>query len=249
MKSTVLRLAATLSFAAMVAVNALANILPINGLNTGEVSALYPSLFTPAGLTFSIWSVIYILLGGFIVISWMQRANKRIDRVLAWFILTCVFNIGWILVWHHLLTALSVIIMLALLSVLILIFRIVHESPWQENKLQIWIVLPFTIYLAWITVATIANISALLVSLEWNGGFLSQQTWTVIMMTIATLLAFKITFDYKVPFFAVVVMWALFGIYFRWRGGDFNIITYTSVLLMTLLGLGISYIMRKRTSS
>src|SRR5688572_10504252 len=123
MNTTLLRIAATLSFAGTITVNALANILPINGLNTGQVSDLYPSLFTPAGLTFSIWSVIYFLLAGFVVMSWLRPADKTINRILPWFILSCPFNICWILAWHHLLTALSVGIMLALLAVLIVTFR------------------------------------------------------------------------------------------------------------------------------
>lgn len=126
MNTTALRIAATLALAGTITVNALANILPINGLNTGQVSDLYPSLFTPAGLTFSIWSVIYVLLAGFIVMSWLRPAEKIINRILPWFILTCLFNMSWIMAWHYLLPLLSVCIILALLSVLIIVFRMLH---------------------------------------------------------------------------------------------------------------------------
>ncbi len=249
MNTTLLRIAATLSFAGTITVNALANILPINGLNTGQVSDLYPSMFTPAGLTFSIWSVIYFLLAGFIVMSWLRPADKIISRVLPWFILTCLLNISWILAWHHLLAPLSVCIMLALLVSLNYIFRILHQNDSTDTKLKFWVVLPFTIYLAWICVATIANIAALLISLGWQGGSLSPQLWTILMMTIAAALALKVTLDYRVPFFSLVVIWALFGIYFRWHNSSYPAITITAMVLMTFLAVGIFYVMRKRTTT
>ncbi|MFD1002158.1 tryptophan-rich sensory protein [Ohtaekwangia kribbensis] len=249
MNTTLLRIAATLSFAGTITVNALANILPINGLNTGQVSDLYPSLFTPAGLTFSIWSVIYFLLAGFVVMSWLRSDDKMINRVLPWFIFTCVLNMGWILAWHHLLATLSVFIMLALLSILTYIFRMLHQSDSADMKLKLWVILPFTVYLAWICVATIANIAAWLIALGWQGGSIPPQLWTILMMTIAAALALKVTIDYRVPFFSLVVIWALFGIYFRWHNSSYSSITIAAMVLMTFLAVGIFYVMRKRTTA
>jgi benzodiazapine receptor len=249
MNTTLLRIAATLSFAGTITVNALANILPINGLNTGQVSDLYPSLFTPAGLTFSIWSVIYFLLAGFVVMSWLRSDDKMINRVLPWFIFTCVLNMGWILAWHHVLATLSVFIMLALLSILTYIFRMLHQSDSADMKLKLWVILPFTVYLAWICVATIANIAAWLIALGWQGGSISPQLWTILMMTIAAALALKVTIDYRVPFFSLVVIWALFGIYFRWHNSSYSSITIAAMVLMTFLAVGIFYVMRKRTTA
>ena len=249
MNTTLLRIAATLSFAGTITVNALANILPINGLNTGQVSDLYPSLFTPAGLTFSIWSVIYFLLTGFVVMSWLRQDDRTINRVLPWFILTCILNISWILAWHHLLAPLSVFIMLTLLGTLTYIFRVLHQSDSADIKLKLWVILPFTIYLAWICVATIANIAALLIALGWQGGSISPQFWTILMMTIAAALALKVTLDYRVPFFSVVVIWALFGIYLRWHNSSYSSITIAAMVLMTFLAVGIFYAMRKRATT
>jgi hypothetical protein len=249
MNQTALRIAATLSFAGTITVNALANILPINGLTTGQVSDLYPSLFTPAGFTFSIWSVIYFLLAGFVVMSWLRPNEKIINRILSWFILTCLFNVSWIVAWHHLLAPLSAGIMLALLVALIITFQILHQSDGTDTKLKFWVVLPFTIYLAWICVATIANIAAVLISLDWQGWSISPQLWTVLMMTVAAALALKVTLDYRVPFFSLVMIWALFGIYFRWHTGGYSAITITALVLMTFLAVCIFYITRKRTTT
>ena len=113
----------------VLAVNALANALPINGLNTGEVSRFYPNLFVPAGFTFSIWSIIYLLMLGFMAISvkWMWNAPTLRPGLLAieispLFLVTCILNSGWILVWHHLMVGISVLIMLGFLTTLIITY-------------------------------------------------------------------------------------------------------------------------------
>ena len=242
-----LRGLATIAFAATIAINVLANSLPINGLNTGEVSNLYPSLFTPTGLTFSIWSVIYFLLTGFVVLMWNRLNDETITKLIPWFILSCVFNFCWILAWHYLYATLSVAIMFCLLSVLIYIFRTLHSLPHPNSNLKtrIWLVLPFTFYLSWICVATIANISAFLVSLDWNGGFFSPQAWTVFMMAVAALLGAKITYDFKTPFFSLVIIWAILGIFLRWRGSDHDFIVYSSIILIILLTFSLIYSMRR----
>lgn len=254
-RNVLLRLLATISFAGTIVINVLANSLPINGLNTGEVSDLYPSLFTPAGLTFSIWSVIYFLLAGFIVLIWNRRGDDSITALLPWFIITCVLNMLWILAWHHLLPGISVGIMLCLLGILVHIFKQLHiakdinQGPF-DRKTMIWLVTPFTIYLAWICVATIANISAFLVSVDWQGGFFSPQTWTIIMMCAASAIAVKVTHDFKNPFFSLVVFWAILGIYLRWRGSDYTTIIYGSIILMFIMVLGLIYSMpRRKTAS
>ncbi|RAW03332.1 TspO/MBR family protein [Pseudochryseolinea flava] len=249
MSSTALRIASTGALLITLVVNALANILPINGLNTGEVSALYPSLFTPAGITFSIWTVIYILLIGFVVFSWLNRSDARIDRLQSWFIVTCVLNASWILVWHFLLPALSVVVMLMLLGALLTIFRIIQSSQFLSTKEIICVSLPFTFYLAWICVATIANVSALLVSAEWQGGFLSPEIWTVLMMVVAAILGFVVTRQFGTPAFIFVVMWALLGIYIRWQDSEYKLIVTSAILLEVVLAGFLIYYFKSRKVS
>src|SRR5688572_14672957 len=109
-------------------VNFLANLLPFNGLTTGEVSDLYPNLFTPEGVTFSIWSVIYLLLTGFVIYQWKVFVKndtytiRQYAQLSLWFIFTCVLNAAWLITWHYLFTGLSVIIMILLLFSLARIF-------------------------------------------------------------------------------------------------------------------------------
>lgn len=236
----------TIAFLAMVTINALANILPINGMNTGEISDLYPSMFTPTGITFSIWSIIYLFLGGFVIATW-KTSNQNILSVLPLFILSCLLNIAWIIVWHYLLPGVSVLVMLCLLTVLVIIFRTLQalKRTAIDLKTQVWIMLPFTLYLGWICVATIANVAALLVSMNWHGGFLSETTWTILMMCVAATLAVKITTDFKVPFFAVVVIWALLGIYLRWKNADDVSIMYSALILVSVLLVSVAYTWKK----
>jgi benzodiazapine receptor len=225
----------TLALLATLAVNALANILPINGLNTGEVSALYPSLFTPAGITFSIWSIIYLLLICFVVLQWIKEDAYVFAEISPLFWLSCLFNCLWIIAWHYLLVSISVTIMLLLLLTLVQLFlkiRKISLTLWYE---KIFIRLTFTIYLAWICVATIANVATLFVSNQWDGLFLTPLLWTLVMMCVAALLAAYMTLRYRIPVFALVVSWALYGIYVRWQNGEQPSIEYLAIGLLIVL--------------
>jgi translocator protein len=236
-KSVSLALGNSLALTGVLLVNALANILPINGMNTGQVSALYPSLFTPAGITFSIWSIIYLLLIGFVLLQWfrLRHENTQVYREISFlFILSCLFNMTWIIVWHYLLVWLSVGIMLSLLVTLIAIFLKLENQTTKGFASGTLIKLPFTIYLAWICVATIANISTALVSENWHGVIVSEEGWTIALMGIATALAFFISLHFTKPAFAAVVIWALVGIFLRWKGTEHSLLA-SSALIMTVL--------------
>jgi hypothetical protein len=236
-KQTLYGLLAIVFFLGTIAVNALANLLPINGLNTGQVSALYPSLFTPAGTTFLIWNVIYLLLAGFVVVAWHRRREALISQLLPLFIITCISNMTWIIAWHYLFIEVSMVLMLTLLAVLTRMFLLLYAVRLADWKGRVFIRLPFILYFAWICVATIANASALLVSYSWKGGPLSPEAWAIIMMTVASLLALLIAWKYRTPAFVLVVIWALLGIYLRWRHTEHVGIVYTAAIEILLLGV------------
>lgn len=238
MKSTKYKaLLTTLAFIATIIANAMANILPINGLNTGEVSNLYPSLFTPAGITFSIWSVIYLLLLGYVILQWIKSDAYVFAETAKLFWISCLLNVSWIFAWHYLKVSMSVTIMLLLLLTLSQLFLKVRKISMNTAAEKIFVRLPFTLYFAWICVATIANISALLVSIQWPGLNIAHATWTIIMMTVATLLGIFVTTKYRVAPFAIVIAWALFGIYVKWEGTDNYAIAYAALsLLLIVLG-------------
>lgn len=215
-------------------INSLANILPINGMNTGEVSALYPSLFTPAGITFSIWSIIYLLLIGFVVIQWKLTTTPFFAELSIWFIISCIANMAWILVWHNLYIYASVAVMLVLLYSLTRIFLLLRSFNGTVTE-ELFIKTTFTIYFSWICVATIANISALLVSIHWSGNPPNEVIWTILLMTIATSLSLYIISKFKALPYSLVTIWALFGIYLRSNSNDQSIIARTALTLIAIL--------------
>jgi len=208
-------------FLGVIAVNALANILPINGYNTGQISAFYPNAFVPAGFTFSIWGIIYLLLLsytiGFTYYTLKQEQYPKvfslIERINIYFLLTCVFNMAWILAWHYLQIEVSVVIMLLFLSTLIQLFLKSSTVAGALTTTQKFILqTPFIVYLGWISVATIANITALLVAYKWTAFSISPVYWSAAMILIAILLAVLMLKKFKAVPFALVVAWALWGI-------------------------------------
>lgn len=226
-----------LALIGVLTVNALANILPINGMNTGELSALYPSLFTPAGFTFSIWSVIYLLLISFVVLQYRVSTKFYFTELSLWFLVSCVANASWILAWHYQFLFASVLIMILLLYSLSKIFLLLQQANLTSFIEKAFIKLPFIIYMSWICVATIANLSALLVSLSWDGGILSPVVWTITMITIACVLGIFIVARYSEPTFFLVLIWAFFGIYSKWTGTENNLIATTALTELILLAI------------
>lgn len=203
----------------MITVNTLANALPINNMNTGELSDLYPNLFVPAGITFSIWGLIYFLLVCFAlraligVFNNNDKVTMKVDQIGYWFFISCLANAAWIFAWHYMQIEISVAIMLVLLVSLIVIYTRLRKLPLLYTKSEYFFLqLPFGIYLGWITIATIANITALLVHLQWNRFGLSEDVWLTIMLIIAvglTMYVIKLKKDFE---YAAVVIWALAGI-------------------------------------
>lgn len=210
-----------LLFIIVIATNALANILPINGYNTGQISGFYPNYFVPAGFTFSIWGVIYLFFLNYSISytyfsikkTQFPEIKKYLDAITPYYWFTCLLNAGWILAWHYLQVGISVLIMLAFLVSLIQIFMIMQKQALTISPLyQFLIKTSFSIYLGWISVATIANITALLVHFNWNGFGINPIYWTILMIAIAIVLGIYFIVQYKSIAYPLVLIWALWGI-------------------------------------
>lgn len=202
-------------FALMILLNVLSNALPINGQTMPEISAKYPSLFTPAGFTFSIWGVIYLSLLIFAVYQALpsQRNNARIARISKLFKINCLANASWIVVWHYDLLVLSMVLMLVILATLLLIYRSLLECIDESSPLQhVALHLPFSLYTGWITVATIANISVLQTSNGWDAVGLTAIQWTLIKLAIAGSIGAIVVLRFRDPLFVLVIAWAAYGI-------------------------------------
>lgn len=207
-----------ISFIAVIIVNALANLLPFNGYQTGEISRMYPNLFTPAPITFSIWSLIYFTLALFVIyqaqglISSQEAPTKLLKKVGYLFFLSSAANIGWLFAWHYLKIKLSFLIMLLLLVSLLVIYhsRLNIGMNLERRKEKVFVQLPFSLYTAWITVATFANLTVLIVDLNLYGKFIPAQLWTIALILITVFLT--VYFYRRDIYYNLVISWALLGI-------------------------------------
>lgn len=186
------------AFIAVLVMNTLANSLPLNGHTPGQLSDMYPNLFVPAGVTFAIWGIIYSWLLVFVsmqvVALFSTSASEKVFpwvlRVGNYFAISSFLNIAWLFAWHWRLMGLSVFVMLCLLVTLLRMSIWIGVGKSKYNKQEKWLVhAPFSVYLGWISIATIANITAFLVSINWQGWGISAFNWTTTMIVIGTLIA------------------------------------------------------------
>ncbi|MEN6435354.1 MAG: tryptophan-rich sensory protein [Anaerolineaceae bacterium] len=215
MKDVVRQIMVALSVIATLVVNILANALPFNGLNTGEISDRFKVYFVPAGYVFAIWGVIYLGLIIYAVYQALpsQRQNPRLQATGWWVVLGGIANSTWIFLWHFEQFPLTIIAMLVLLSTLIITYiRLGNgrtDAPLAE-KLAVRIL--FSIYLGWITVATVANVTSLLDYLKWNGFGISAVTWMGIMLAAVLVITALMNFTRRDIAYTLVILWALAGI-------------------------------------
>ena len=204
-----------------VTINGLANALPINGQNTGQISDRFDVLFVPAGYVFAIWGLIYLGLIAYTVFQALpaQKENPRLRSVGWIYVLASIANSVWIFLWHYELLPLTVIVMLTLLACLLVIYQRLGINRTQVSTGERWAVqVPFSIYLGWITVATIANVTDLLWSLGWNGFGLSAEAWFLLMLGATIIIAGLMAFTRGDVAYLLVLVWALAGIAVKHSG-------------------------------
>lgn len=215
------KIVAAVLYAVMVFVNYLANALPIGGITTGEASDAYANLFTPAGITFSIWGLIYLLLFVYVIyqfVSVKKKKDKKLEQLIGkingYFILSSLANIAWIFAWHYQFIGLSVLIMAVLLVSMIKIADVLRQEKLTGLD-YVAVKLPFSIYFGWITVATIANITVFLVSINWNGFGLPDEVWMIIILFVgAGIGIWRMLCDRNIAY-GLVIVWAYLGILYK----------------------------------
>lgn len=198
-----------------IVMNILANALPLNGQNTGEISDRFNVLFVPAGYVFSIWGLIYIGLIAYVVFQALpaQRNNPRLARVDALFVVASVANVAWLFFWHYNLFLLTLVAMLALLGSLIGIYLALGIGRSAVADAERWAVrVPFSIYLGWVSVATIANVTDVLDFVGWSGWGLEPAALAALMLAVGVVLAALVAFTRHDTAFVLVFVWAYIGI-------------------------------------
>lgn len=235
-RDTLRQIVNILSFILTVVVNGLANGLPLNGLTTAEISNSFPVLFTPANYVFAIWGLIYLGLIAFAVFQALpaQRENPRLRRVGYWFALANIANAVWIFTWHYLVFAATEVAMLTLLVSLIVIYRRLEIGHTEVKGAQRWLVnIPFSIYLGWITVATVANTAVLLYDSGWDGFGISAPLWTAVMLLVATILGIVMILRRNDVAYALVLVWAFVGIV--QKQSDTQLVAFTAAVMAAVI--------------
>ena len=231
------------TFLIMVGVNALANILPINGVTSGEVSDSYTNLFAPAGITFSIWGLIYLLLFFYSIYQfgifqkeedpYKEDLFKRIGIL---FSISSILNAVWIFTWHYRIIEVSLIIIIAMLVLLIMINNITKGAS-LSLKDYLFIRFPFSIYMGWITIATIANVTTLLVKLGFDGFGISEVVWTIIVIVIGLIIASLTILRNRDAAYGLPVIWAYIGIYIKHISKDGWNAEYSTIIFTTVASI------------
>lgn len=199
----------------VIVVNGLANALPINGQQTGEISDRFPVFFVPAGYVFSIWGLIYLGLIAFTLYQALpgQRSNDRLRRVGYWFALSCLANAAWIFLWHYNRFPLSLVVMLVILACLLMVYLRLGIGQAAASTVEKWVVnAPFSVYLGWITVATVANATSVLYDLGWGGWGVGPEAWAALMIVAATAICLGVIVTRRDSAYALVLVWAFVGI-------------------------------------
>jgi benzodiazapine receptor len=238
-EKSLLKVTNIIAFVLTVTVNGLAGSTTIlGGKNTAQISDANPTLITPAGYVFSIWGVIYILLGVFVVYQALpSEQGKSLQEKIGWlFVLSSIVNIAWLFLWQFELLSLSVILMFLLLTTLILIYlRLGIGKSTVSIREKLAFHVPFSVYLGWITIASIANVSVTLVSLNWDGFGISPETWATVIIIVALVISILVVTTRKDIAYGLVIAWALSGIAVK-QSGNQNIafLTEASAIIVLL---------------
>jgi TspO/MBR family len=245
------QLANVLAVVATIGINGLANALPLNGQTTGAISNRFQVYFVPAGYVFSIWGLIYLGLIAFAVFQALpsERSDRRLERVGYVFVLSCAANIAWLFLWHYEQFVLTMVAMVILLLSLIAIYLRLGIGRVQVSEAERWLVdVPFSIYLGWVTVATIANATSVLDYLKWDGWGLAPTTWAVVMLIAGTGIATAMSLTRGDVAYVLVILWAFAGIAAKQAGTPVVANTAWAASGVALIALVVGVIVRRRQS-
>ena len=247
-KDTLRQLANALSVLLALTVNILASILPLNGQNTGEISDRFQVYFVPAGYVFAIWGIIYIGWIAFSIYQFRadQKESPRLRSLGYLFALSGIFNAAWLFTWHYNFFGLGVLVMLTLLGLLIVSYLKLNVGRTPVSAAEKWSVdVPFSVYLGWISVATVANVTEYLYFINWTGFGIAPQAWAVIMLMIASVLALAMTVARRDSGYAFVLVWSFAGIAQK-QSATALVANSAWVATVFVLGLAIYSIIQRR---
>lgn len=230
----------SLTTSMVILINALVNILPLNGKLTGAISDSFPVYFVPAGYVFSIWGIIYLLMISFSFYSFKIAQQKDGDsflsKVTPLYVIAGIANVSWLILWHYEFINFTIVPMVLLLITLIVFYLYVQKrTTYKDNTNEKWwLLLPSSVYLGWICVATIANVTVVLYNIGYRGDPLRPDIWAGLLIIIASLLATIFLKKFKDIPFSLVILWAIIGIAVKFN--TVLAITLPVLVCNTLLG-------------
>ena len=253
------KVVATISFVLMILLNVLANLLPLNGKTTGEISDLYPSIITPAAYTFSIWGLIYFLLLLFTLYQMLVKSGDStitpeiFNHIRILFIISCFANGAWIIAWHYEYIALA----LMLIFIILICLYIINITLWGQElsgKEKLLVQIPFEIYFAWITAAAVINATVLLISIGWTGYDIPGILWASMLLLLFLGLSSRILIKYDSVAYALVSLWVYMGILVQnvskhGYAGSYPLVIKLIILCMLVLLVEIGYTIWKRMNN
>ena len=224
-------------------INTLSNIFPLNGVSVGNLSnTLFASVqIIPANYAFAIWGLIYIGLSAFGIYQLQptQRENPRLQHSGYLLAIACISQCAWIYLFLARVFPLSNLAMLGSLVPLMVMYQRLGIGRERVSRQERWFIhLPISVYLGWISVATIVNVAIGLYSLKWYGWGIAPSIWTVVMMTIASIIAAVISIQRHDTAYVLVIVWALVAISIRQANVPLIMVTGW-VLAIVLMGLNL----------
>ena len=250
MKDTLRQIANLVTVIIALTVNILAVTLPLNGQDTGEISDRFQVYFVPAGYVFSIWGIIYIGWIAFVIYQFRssQKESPCLRRLGYLFAISNLANAAWLFCWHYNLFGLSVLVMLTLLGLLIASYLRLNVNGSPVSRAERWSVdILFSIYLGWITVATVANVTDLLYLVEWNGFGIAAQAWAVIMIAVASLVGLLMALTHKDAAYLFVLVWSFIGIALKQTPAP-SVVTAAWIGAGLMLALAVYSLIRRKTT-
>ncbi|MCA9740711.1 MAG: tryptophan-rich sensory protein [Deferribacteres bacterium] len=223
---------------AVIVVNYLANAIPFNGQTTGEISDKFDVLFKPAGYVFAIWGAIYLGLLAFAIYQVLpsQRESGLLDKIGWYFILSCLANAVWLYFWHYEHFLLTVAIMLVLLYSLITLYLRLNIGNQPVQPTMRWLVqVPFSIYLGWISVATIANVTIFFASIDWNGFGIAPTVWFAVVLLAGLALALLMSWQRRDIAYGLVIIWAFVGVAVQNAGTSASMLSWSAAVLSVVM--------------
>ncbi len=190
--------------------NYYANTHPFAGQTMWEVSAKYPTLLTPAGDAFSIWGAIFLGLAIYAVWQ-LLPAQKNLslpDALAKPLTLASVATGAWVVLFAHELILPSVGVMLLILGCLMATYGRARRRIFAEAA-PVLAGVPFSMYLGWISVASVINITIGLEQLGWRTAAGLSVTLTLLLIVLVVVLALVMSRVFRDLVFPLVVAWAL----------------------------------------